>query len=410
MRILLSAFVCEPDAGSERGNGWTWAQRLAQDHEVVVLTDRSFRSAIEERLATEPEPRLHVEYVGSGLRGLRGLPRLRYYGAWQRLALARALQLERTAVFDVIHHVTFGAHRLPSYLWKLDAPFIWGPVGGGEGVSPLFYLPRWMGWRESLRELARALSNLLVRIDPRVRRTATNADVIAVTTDQTRDALPRSARVRAQVLPSTIVQWHTLEELASATPRPGPRSGLRVVYAGRLLGWKGGGLALHAFAAYADRRPDAELHIYGDGRNRRWLERLATRLGVDGRVQFHGRVPRSELIRAYSDFNLFLFPSLHDSSGFVTIEAQAAGLPIVCLDTGGPGAQVPAAAGVKVTPRRPDQTVRDLVRGLDHLTDDDGAWWAASAAARAHALDPSSTPSIETMIARLYGPVTGWTP
>ena len=407
MRILLSAFVCEPDAGSERGNGWTWAQRLARDHEVVVLTDSSFRSAIETRLAERPEPRLRVEYVGSGLRGLRGLRRVRYYGAWQRLALTRARELERAEPFDVVHHVTFGAHRLPSYLWKLDAPFVWGPVGGGEGVSPLFYLPRWMGWRESLREMARALSNLLVRVDPRVRRTAVNADVVAVTTEQTRRALPRSARARAQVLPSTIVQRHTLDELATATPRHGSPAGLRLVYAGRLLGWKGGGLALRAFAAYAEHRPAAELHVYGDGRNRRWLERLASRLGLEARVRFHGRVPRAELIGAYSGFNAFLFPSLHDSSGFVTIEAQAAGLPVVCLDTGGPGAQVPAAAGVKVAPRRPAQTVRDLVRGLDHLTDDTGAWRAASVAARAHALDPQATPSIETMIARLYGPVTG---
>ena len=39
MKILLSAFACAPNTGSEPGVGWRWAIELAKQHEVVVVTD-----------------------------------------------------------------------------------------------------------------------------------------------------------------------------------------------------------------------------------------------------------------------------------------------------------------------------------------------------------------------------------
>jgi glycosyltransferase involved in cell wall biosynthesis len=41
-------------------------------------------------------------------------------------------------------------------------------------------------------------------------------------------------------------------------------------------------------------------------------------------------------------------PSLHDSAGWATLEAAAAGLPVVCLDLGGPALQVTRETGIKI--------------------------------------------------------------
>jgi len=38
MRVLISAYACEPDKGSEPGVGWNWALAAAEKHEVWVLT------------------------------------------------------------------------------------------------------------------------------------------------------------------------------------------------------------------------------------------------------------------------------------------------------------------------------------------------------------------------------------
>ena len=47
MKVLLSAFQCTPDRGSEPGNGWHWATALADyGHDVTVLTTSFEREVI----------------------------------------------------------------------------------------------------------------------------------------------------------------------------------------------------------------------------------------------------------------------------------------------------------------------------------------------------------------------------
>jgi glycosyltransferase involved in cell wall biosynthesis len=226
---------------------------------------------------------------------------------------------------------------------------------------------------------------------------------VAVTTTQTLDALPGPVTGEVVIMPSSVLHRADIERVASRQATPGATSGLRVLFVGRLVGWKGPGLALAAFAAYAADHPDAQFDLYGDGPMRGWLERRAAALGVADKVTFNGRVERADLLDAYADHHVFLFPSMHDSSGFASLEAMAAGLPVVCLDTGGPGASVPAGAGRKIAVRAPARVVADLAAGLADLTRDSAGWRSASRHARAHALDPASTPDIDTMIARLYG-------
>ena len=44
MRILISAFACGPNHGSEDGVGWNWAIEAAKlGHEVIVLTQTKER-------------------------------------------------------------------------------------------------------------------------------------------------------------------------------------------------------------------------------------------------------------------------------------------------------------------------------------------------------------------------------
>ncbi|CAN5895130.1 hypothetical protein BH23ACT10_BH23ACT10_06890 [soil metagenome] len=404
MRILLSAFACEPYSGSEKSNGWTWAQALARRHEVVVLADRAYRPAVERELLQHPDlTGLAFEWVGEGVDHHRHLGRWRYYFRWQRLAVERAATLHENEPFDVVHHVTFGTLRIPSHLWKLGVPLLWGPIGGGESISPAFYRPPWMSTRQAAQEWARALWNAWCRRDPRVRSLVRHAEVIAVTTSETRDALPPPLPTHVVTMPSSVLHRRDLEHVARRKAAWGAATGLRVLFVGRLVGWKGPGLALAAFAAYAVDHPDASLDLYGDGPMRGWLERRAARLEIADRVTFHGKVPREQLLAAYASHALFLFPSMHDSSGFASLEAMAAGLPVVCLDAGGPGSAVPDNAGHKAAVASPKATVVDLCAGLTRFTADRHAWREASTRARAHALDPAMTPDIDRMIDLLYG-------
>jgi hypothetical protein len=94
LTVLLSAYACEPERGSEPGNGWNWAEHLAKrGHRVELLTRPAGVPAIRVRLNNQPldSLSLHVveEPVYSKPLPARVAMYARYCG-WQRLALEHA--------------------------------------------------------------------------------------------------------------------------------------------------------------------------------------------------------------------------------------------------------------------------------------------------------------------------------
>ena len=108
------------------------------------------------------------------------------------------------------------------------------------------------------------------------------------------------------------------------------RGEVALLYAGRVSKEKGLYMlpALEARLRFA--RVPHRWIIVGDGPYRRTLEQ---RLPA---AQFSGTVPHADMGRQMASANLFVFPSATDTTGNVVLEAQAAGLPVVVTDRGGP--------------------------------------------------------------------------
>jgi glycosyltransferase involved in cell wall biosynthesis len=146
--------------------------------------------------------------------------------------------------------------------------------------------------------------------------------------------------------------------------------GFRILYVGRLVYWKGLHFGLRAFAEFLKLHPDAHMTVIGRGPDEVWLHELADELGLREAVTWIPHLELTAVMRAYSRHDVFLFPSLHDSSGNVVLEALSCGLPVVCLDAGGPAVLVDPSCGFKVRPGAPVQVVEDLARALDALAQD----------------------------------------
>jgi glycosyltransferase involved in cell wall biosynthesis len=78
--------------------------------------------------------------------------------------------------------------------------------------------------------------------------------------------------------------------------------------------------------------PDVHADIVGDGSCRAQLHDLAHRIGVADRVTFHGVVTDAELVHAYRSSHIFCMPGTAELQSIATIEAMAAGLPVVAAD------------------------------------------------------------------------------
>ena len=391
-RVLMLAFACGPGRGSEPGQGWEFASRMAEHHDVTVLTYSGFGRALRDELAARPIPGLRIETYHLPFERARhhrhgedrtGLGEQIHYSLWQIGAARTARALHRKIGFDLTHHVSLMRYWTPSAAALHGVPFVWGPVGGGETApAPVRKVFSPTGRRdESLRTTAHRVAHF----DPLTRRTARRATLALATTHESAERMRalgapdvRLARRAVALAPDTIAQ------LAAMPPAPDDEP-FRFASIGRLLHWKGYDLGLRAFARARQldgRLSDARYWIFGDGPEGGDLKRLARSLGLDHHVRFWGRVPRDECLALLGRTHVVVHPSSHDSGGYATLEGMAAGRPVLCLDLGGPARQVDEAVGLAVPAHTPDQIVEDMAAYMVRLATDPEHLACTGAAAR----------------------------
>jgi phosphatidylinositol alpha 1,6-mannosyltransferase len=78
--------------------------------------------------------------------------------------------------------------------------------------------------------------------------------------------------------------------------------------------------------------PGARLEVVGDGTERAAWHRLADELGIADRVVWHGFVSEEDLVAAYRRCAVFCMPGIAELQSLVTLEAMAAGKPVVAAD------------------------------------------------------------------------------
>lgn len=396
VRILLSAYACDPDAGTEPGNGWNWAWHLAEaGHEVWVLTGG--QGAHRRRERADGMPALHLVEVPApsiGKRWLRGAPRghLRY-ALWLRRSYPVAKALADTTDFDVVHHVTFGSLVWGSPLWRLEAPFVFGPVGGGQ-VTPPSLLPYLARARHRVIERLRGwLLGPLMRCNPMARATLRNATVVLVANSDTLRLVERCGTAGAFVGWDTAVPPRMVPPARERASRdPVPSADLRssnglatILWVGRLLPRKGLPLALEALSRVARTLP-WECIVLGDGPLAGDVGGWLGRLGIEDRVRWEGSVPWHRIGRYYERADLFLFTSLRDANGAQLLEAAAFGLPIVGLRHQGVKDLVPDAVSIKVPVTSAGRTADALARAIESLIVDPSQRAAMGSAAARFAL------------------------
>ncbi|MDH6060123.1 glycosyltransferase family 4 protein [Chrysosporum bergii ANA360D] len=375
LKLLISAYACEPNRGSEPGVGWNVIQEVSKYHQVWVLTSNCHRQGIEAYLAQHPLPNINFVYLDplgwilnwNNPNKVTQLGVHLHYYLWQILAYFVSRSLHQQICFDVAHHVTYVRYYSPSFISLLPIPFIWGPVGGGESAPKKF----WEGFslRAKAYETARYLFRSWGELDPFVHITGKKSAVVRATTNDTAKRLEKMGVKNVQVYSQLGLSSDEIATLASyrADGRVN-NSRIRFISVGRLLYWKGFDLGLSAFAQAE--LPHADFWIVGDGPERKQLEQLTEALSIGGRVKFWGNLSREQTWEKIQDCHVLVHPSLHDSGGFVCLEAMAAACPIICLDLGGPAIQVTEDIGVKISAHTPEQVIGDIAKAMNYLASD----------------------------------------
>jgi glycosyltransferase involved in cell wall biosynthesis len=398
VRVLVSAFACEPDKGSEPGNGWEWARGLAATgNEVHLLTTPRAQPAIEAAIGREGLG-ITPHFLGERARRF-GLPehldKYRRYVAWQRDACSVARSID----FEVAHHVSWGSLHLGSDLWRTGRPLIYGPIGGGQTLPthlrPLFQEDL---AQERLRNIA---TRQLLGLNVRSRTTLSYARTVLVTNTATHAA---SVRLGATDVRPMLAEGIAADLVLKQSRRP-PVGSPTVLWVGRLIPRKAPTLMVRAFSSMATRR-HANLVIVGDGPLRGEVQRAADESGVGDRITLTGRLDWRQVLERYLTATVFVFSSLRDSSSSQFLEAMASGLPAVALNHHGVGDHADSRATRLVSvDSSPSVLVAELAAAIDNVV---GAsadeWQTMSDAARCWAANHTWQRKVEVAQA-LYAEV-----
>ena len=400
LRVLVSAYACGPDVGSEPGVGWNAVREIARDHDVWVITSHEHKASIEETVARDGLTARFVfvdwpEWLDFIKRTRAGFELQQY--AWQLAAYRHARRLHAQIGFDLAHHVTVCRYWMPSVLPFLGIPFVWGPVGGGESAPTAFWPG--LGIHDAFLEVVRAIARGFGERDPLLRLSARRTSLGVATTHETCSRMKRLSVPRLEVCTQVALTEREIAALGECQPRS-ESGGIRFLSIARLVPWKGIHLGLRAFARMQDR--SAEYWIIGGGPAESSLKKLATTLGVADRVRFLGQKSRAEVLQILQQCDVLVHPSLHDSGGVVCAEVMAAGRPVICLDLGGPSLQVTAETGIVVPARSPQQVITDMAVAMDALSESPSRRAAMGHAARARVRERFNTSALRQHFNRWY--------
>lgn len=369
LKILINAYACSPNMGSEPGMAWNWVSNLAKFCELYIITEGEFKEKIEDVVPTlEQGKNMHFYYnpVSDEIRKMcwnQGDWRFyKYYKEWQWKTYLIAKDICSKQNIDVLHQLNMIGFREPGYLWKLSkesgVPFVWGPVDAKDKF-PVAYL----GGASMKTKLFMRLKNFLtvwqLKHSKRVRQAASQASVIFSASSNSKESLKKYMAIDSPLLNETgcYVQEHPLIDKSQ-------KETFDVLWVGKLDFRKQLGIALQS-VAIADNE-NIRFHIVGGG-DAEPYKQLANTLGVTDKCIWHGAVSHDEVQSIMQNSDVFFFTSVAEGTPHVVLEAIGNNLPVVCFDTCGQGDAVNENVGRKIELSTPMQSVHEFARVLKEL-------------------------------------------
>lgn len=367
MKILMSAYNCSPYRGSECAVGWNSALTATKfGHEVTVITNEYYRNEIEKFFKENINcsiKDIHFIYIKipSVLNNIKGyVGEIIQYRYFQNKVIKAAKSALKTKSFDFVQHTSWASMIKKNTLYKLDIPLVIGPVGGGEETPSVlmsnYHLPNKM--KEFIRKMViyKALHSKWFK------EMCSKSLVMFVTTDETYKYIPEKYKYKTYVKQCIGINEEDIQS-ESFVKKDKP---FRVLMVGRLIYWKGFDLGIRAVKRLLDKGFNIELHIIGTGKERKRLETMSEKW-LNERIFFHGSISYKNVKQFYMNSNVLINTTLHDSGCMVVLEAMANGLPVVCIDTGGPKVLTTDECAIKIIPEDPNKVVEHIEYAIKRL-------------------------------------------
>lgn len=369
MKVLINAYACSPTWGSEPGMGWNWITNLAKYCKLYVITEGEWKNDIEKCLGDHPykeNMKFYFLPVNEKIRKMcwnQGDWRFYYYyDKWQKRALKLARQIIEDEGIDIIHQLNMVGFREPGYLWKIDKPFVWGPIGGMEDL-PINYLEGASFKQKILLCLKNCISDFQLKYSSKIDGAFKKADSVISAVPAVLQKVEKYKHIDSVLISETGCYNYEVQIDDKRN-----RKDFNILWVGRFIYTKRLDIALKSISLVKS-LPNIHFHIVGTGSDVevKYYKNLANDLGLSDICIWHGKVNNNVVHEMMKMADLFFFTSIMEATSTVVPEAINNCLPILCFNTCGFGHVVTEKIGRKIELSAPERSVVQFSQEIEYL-------------------------------------------
>lgn len=358
LNILISSYLVDKDDVSEPQQSYEWIVRLAKFARLWVVTRGS---RLRPECGLEGHGNIRLILLESKFKFNKSSPfdQVVQPGYIEFFFAARKAikHITKENNIHLGHHLSPFSIRYPSPFLGLNLPFIIGPLSGGMRPPPV--LNELYG-REQKLYLLRHLDRLRELIDIPLRKTFRQANRVVITAPYMKEIVHLAAVKKQDVIPAIGIMLPT-----SVSRRDSTSDIIKFIFVGRIVASKGIELIIEAASLISAQ--NFVIDIFGTGNLLENYQQMVSSRGLDKHIRFHGFKRFEVNSKHYQYSDVLIMPSLKEPAGITLLEGMAAGLPVICVDSGGPSHSVDHNCGIKIPLSCKKNMVNDLSKGMISL-------------------------------------------
>ncbi|HEX4373430.1 MAG TPA: glycosyltransferase family 4 protein [Puia sp.] len=370
--VLITAYACCPDTGSESGNGWSWIiNYLRNGYKVYCVTSSIYKKELQQYFLNNKHDDLKLIYADNffALKTFQ-IPVLGnyiHYYLWI-LNAKKIIRSELSGIdFFHAHHITYSSIKFGTPLYDINFKLIIGPVGGSR--LPHRSLKKYLGRYYYFEWFKNFMSYVLAKCNPAVARSVKKADII-LTSNEIADELINkySSKKTIRMFDAGLADYFELP-----LTKKNLDGKINILWVGTMFPRKGLNLAIEAIS-FLPANFNFHFTIAGNGQCKKNVVALTEKLGLRNKVTFLDHISHKEIMERMKESHVLLFPTLIDSCPTQLFEAFALGLPVVTLDHQGMKDQVIEGAGIKVAVGDKINYPAELAKAIMEIVKDDATY------------------------------------
>lgn len=361
--ILVLTYCISPYKGSEFSVSFNYINEMSKNNRLLVLYGDG-KIDIEKYLLTNNLP--NVEFINIKPYELNWTPAIHKlindyrYKLWHH-CVYNFVESNKNIFneIDIIHYLNPIGFKEPGFLWKIDKPFIWGPIQGVENRP--FPLYKSLSFKGKIESFARwFIHNALLIFNVRVRRTINKANVIFSATPKTKKQLNNIFNKTSIYLPENGILNMCRDY--SITSEGGT---LNLVWVGSIDERKALGILLDSLEKI--KNESFMLDVVGTGPKLETLQQFTKKNGFNHRIRWHGQVTRDSVLEIFKKSHLHIITSLGEGTPTVLWEAMSNAIPTLSLDHCGMSGVICEKCGIKIPIYSYSQVVNDIAEHINNL-------------------------------------------